>query len=265
MITATEICTRLREVFEPNEYAMYFEVPTMNNMRRCDALAVNLWASKGHAVHGFEIKVSRSDWLRELKQPEKCQKIIHYCHHWWIVAPPGVVEASELPPNWGLMVVTDKRVNRPVKRKAMKAAPLDVNILIPILRREQGHSERIVSDTIRRQVEERVKAIREDYAQRVIDLESRSVRDNEFHAMVSSLIEDTRMRNMRPDDIKKVFSLAQSIVYARSSTRNLSERVTYVCQEWEKIDQRLTELCEALFASDVAIQGETTLGMEGGS
>jgi len=32
---------------------------------------MDLWPSGGLEIHGHEVKVSRSDWLRELKEPEK--------------------------------------------------------------------------------------------------------------------------------------------------------------------------------------------------
>jgi len=44
--------------------------------RTADYVAMDLWPSKGLALHGHEIKVSRSDWLRELKEPEKAAEFI---------------------------------------------------------------------------------------------------------------------------------------------------------------------------------------------
>ena len=54
------------------------------------------------ALHGWGR--TRADWLRELKQPGKCESVAQYCDHWWIVAPPGVVGPGELPAAWGLLV-----------------------------------------------------------------------------------------------------------------------------------------------------------------
>lgn len=71
--------------------------------RTCDALAVSLWPSRGIEIHGFEIKVNRSDWSRELADPEKSIEWQSRCHHWWIVAPSDVVPLPELPANWGLI------------------------------------------------------------------------------------------------------------------------------------------------------------------
>ncbi len=50
--------------------------------RAADAVAMDLWPSKGLEIHGHEVKVSRSDWLSELKQPEKCEPVKRYCDRW---------------------------------------------------------------------------------------------------------------------------------------------------------------------------------------
>ena len=42
--------------------------PKGSRRRYADAVAMNLWPSKGLALHGFEIKVSRSDFLTELRE-----------------------------------------------------------------------------------------------------------------------------------------------------------------------------------------------------
>lgn len=74
------------------------------NTRYADALAMNLWDCRGYAIHGFEAKVSRSDWLRELKQPEKARALWALSDQMFVVAEKDVVQAHELPPGWGLMV-----------------------------------------------------------------------------------------------------------------------------------------------------------------
>lgn len=73
--------------------------------RTADALVMQLWPSRGLHLEGFEIKVSRSDWLRELRDPTKADEFARWCDKWWIVAPDGMVKTSELPDTWGLMAV----------------------------------------------------------------------------------------------------------------------------------------------------------------
>ena len=71
--------------------------------QQIDFLAAACWASLTYAVHGHEIKASRSDWLRELKQPHKARLSKMRCDFWWLVAPKGVAEEEELPNGWGFL------------------------------------------------------------------------------------------------------------------------------------------------------------------
>lgn len=80
--------------------------------RICDYMAIDLWGGQGYygreagpKLHGHEVKVSRSDWLTELKDPEKAQEFAQYCDFWWlVVSDKSIVREGELPPGWGLMV-----------------------------------------------------------------------------------------------------------------------------------------------------------------
>lgn len=139
-ITADNVRAALADRFPPNEFALFFEVGTG---RRADAIAMNLWHSRAYAVHGFEIKVSRSDWLRELKQPAKADATAKFCDYWWIVAPQGVVQEDELPMNWGLLIarpqtkgdVTSVRLRKAVNAMRLEATPLNRYFISVMLRR----------------------------------------------------------------------------------------------------------------------------------
>lgn len=73
--------------------------------RTFDAVVLDLWPSRGLVLHVLEIKTSRSDWLRELKEPAKAEAACAVAEHFSIVAPKGVVKAGELPPTWGLIEI----------------------------------------------------------------------------------------------------------------------------------------------------------------
>src|SRR6267154_1233957 len=79
------------------------EAESPTGQRRCDLIRVGMWRSRGTGIDGHEIKVSRSDWLRELDDPAKAEAWWPYCTRWWVVAPPGIVRYGELPQSWGLM------------------------------------------------------------------------------------------------------------------------------------------------------------------
>jgi len=108
---------------------------TGGGARYADAIAVNLWSSRGHAIHGFEIKVSRSDWLRELKDPSKADTIAGFCDHWFIVAPKGVVKDGELPPTWGLLEVRTSGLVAVKQAPKMEARPVTRGFFASMMRR----------------------------------------------------------------------------------------------------------------------------------
>jgi len=91
-------------------------------LRTADFIAIDGWESKKHVIHGHEVKVSRSDWLTELKDPDKAEAFRPFCDYWWLVASsPKVAKREELPPSWGLMILGDSGVLR-VQKQASKIA-----------------------------------------------------------------------------------------------------------------------------------------------
>lgn len=106
--------------------------------RTADALAMSTWPSRGLELHGFEVKVTRGDWIRELREPAKAEEILSYCDRWWVVTPAkGVLEEGELPPTWGHMTVDGRGATVKTPAPAWRAKPLDRLFLAAILRRVQ--------------------------------------------------------------------------------------------------------------------------------
>jgi hypothetical protein len=98
-----------------NQGGFGWDVP----LRTADGLAIDLWPSGGHAIHGFEVKVSRADWLTELRDPEKAEAFKPYCDHWWLVVPDTGIVRDDLPEGWGLLAVARGGVLR-VRKRAPK-------------------------------------------------------------------------------------------------------------------------------------------------
>lgn len=73
--------------------------------RRIDAVAVGMWRGTGHLVHGFEIKVSRSDLLAELRNPRKAEAAVRACDRWWLALsdPRLLRDGDEVPDGWGVL------------------------------------------------------------------------------------------------------------------------------------------------------------------
>lgn len=78
-------------------------------LRIADAIAVQLLPSSGWRIHGFEVKRSRSDWLRELRTPEQSGPLKLFCACWYLVVPAPwkrvLLGVSELPDLWGLIEI----------------------------------------------------------------------------------------------------------------------------------------------------------------
>ena len=95
-------------------------------------------------VHGFEVKVSRSDWLRELADADKAQAWKRYCHHWWLVAPRDVVKPGELPEGWGHLAPAGSRLRQVVPAPLLPAEPMPSPIVVAVvnacMKREARHA-----------------------------------------------------------------------------------------------------------------------------
>lgn len=74
--------------------------------RILDYMCVDLWGGyTGPKIHGHEIKTSRSDWLTEIRDPEKAQAFAQYMDYFWlVVSDKDIVRPGELPAGWGLMI-----------------------------------------------------------------------------------------------------------------------------------------------------------------
>lgn len=74
------------------------------DQQEIDAVTVCLWPSDGHVLMAFEVKCSRTDWLREIRPDiSKSERTRALCDSFTVVAPANVVGLGELPQGWGLI------------------------------------------------------------------------------------------------------------------------------------------------------------------
>lgn len=140
---------QLRTYLPPREYALFSEVRNSTGFKgdhSADAVAMGLYPSRGLEVLGYEFKVSRSDWLRELKNAQKAEAICRYCNRWFIVAPKDVVKPEELPATWGLLVSGEKGLRQSVAAPLLEPEPLDRKFIAALLRRAQEQAEKPVEE-----------------------------------------------------------------------------------------------------------------------
>lgn len=172
-LTEAEMMIRLRERYSPPEWAFLPQVRSGTGAyggTTADAIAMNTWPSKGCELHGLEIKVSRSDWLRERKNGAKAERIARYCDRWWIVAARGIVEEDELPKGWGLIETWGDGLRRSVQAPLQDTEPLDLPFVAAILRRAQGcHEDDSAIRAAERAAYDRAKKSVEDRLQKDVD------------------------------------------------------------------------------------------------
>ena len=89
--------------------------PTHNakNLIKLDAWAMSRSWANPHTF-GYEIKVSRSDFLSD----NKWTQYLKYCSQFYFVAPAGVIKPDELPKRVGLVVPTKNGTKLLTKKKA---------------------------------------------------------------------------------------------------------------------------------------------------
>lgn len=136
--TAASLTQMLRERHSGGEWVFVEQVPDgtgMNKCRTADAIAMGVWAKTEFMLHGFEVKVSRSDWQKELNDLQKSRPFEQVCHYWWIVAPKGVVNADEVPANWGWLWPGQSRLNVGSRPILNESAALNYNFFAGLLRR----------------------------------------------------------------------------------------------------------------------------------
>ena len=147
-LSAGDCVRALRTRYPTNAFALLEQVANCTGFgagRWADVVVMSLWPSRGLTVSGFEIKVSRSDWKRELDDPAKSAEIQSYCDEWWIVAPRGMIDPHELPPTWGLLEVDENGGCKAKKTApALEPKPLSRAFIAAILRRASDNFDAIL-------------------------------------------------------------------------------------------------------------------------
>ena len=169
-ITASDIRKAMNKRWCAPEYAVMWEVSESTGAVACrsaDAVMMSLWPSRGLELHGVEIKVSRSDWKREAKDPTKAEAIAKYCDRWWIHTSPGVVDdTSDLPPAWGLREFDGNKWKTIKEAEKTEATPVTRRFLAALLRRSDGLFQQFLLEALRQArqtAEDEAKQLRENY------------------------------------------------------------------------------------------------------
>lgn len=80
---------------------------TEGNGRTIDFYTLEIAPSRGHESIAYEIKVSRGDFLKDIKSPAKQRGIRNFSDKFYYVAPKGLLKPDEIPTWAGLIEITD--------------------------------------------------------------------------------------------------------------------------------------------------------------
>lgn len=141
----------LLKTFPLPEYATFFEVGDATGGRHsrwADAVSMACWPSRGLRIYGFELKASRSDWLREKKKPEKSVAIQRFCHHWVLVTAEHVLQPGEIPPTWGHLELSGGKLHWRTPAPALTPAALEPAFVAALLRRAHQSSAALIQQQV---------------------------------------------------------------------------------------------------------------------
>jgi hypothetical protein len=134
-----------------------------------DVVVMGAWKSTNHLIQGFEVKISRSDWLNEVKKPNKNDAIRQYCDKFWLViADEKMVKEGELPEDWGMMVVSGTGLRIVKQAPTLEPIPITKGFLAMMMRCNQ--SETIPQDVHMDKMKDLQRKYEADYKQRYAGL-----------------------------------------------------------------------------------------------
>lgn len=129
-MTAEEIEAILADRYSGRGWALFFQYMPMTSfestLNKIDLIAVGLW-HRHDKIMAFEIKVGRSDFLKDLKSfKKKHQFALKISDEFFYVCPWGLIGKEEVPVDAGLMYV-----NKGNKIKIIKPARVRIIHNIP--------------------------------------------------------------------------------------------------------------------------------------
>jgi hypothetical protein len=252
-VSASNLEKLLVTRFPDPEYAVFFEVPNATGGAAngyADALVIGLWPSRGLLVHGFEMKASRGDWLREMKDPAKAERHARYCDRWsLLVSDVEIVKQGELPANWGLWAPRGAGLVCVREPQPLTPAPVDRLFLAALARSAQKMAAKVIARSGEQQeLERRLKQQREEF-------------DSELAERIEAGIRVRQRDAERLRETVEAFEKASGLSIANIghwSAANLGEAVQVVQalhgRPHQVIEGARTRLREALAALDAIPQ-----------
>ena len=137
---------KLQSQITSGALALFFELRNgtgfRSNERYLDAFAMQTWPSKKWARYAYEIKISRGDFINELKKPDKRAWGMEISNEFWFVCAPGIANPNEIPENCGLLVASKngKQLRNIIQAKYREVRDFDM-IEVAAIARQSCHKD----------------------------------------------------------------------------------------------------------------------------
>lgn len=146
--TEGEVLDRLASKYGGDDWIFLRHVKDaagFGNSRAADGIAMGLWPSRGLEISGFEVKVSRPDFLAEIRDPKKAEIFFSLVDRFWLVVGNAkICTVDEVPETWGLIVPHGRGLrvikHAPTKRKSGEPIPEMDRLFVAALLRKANVS-----------------------------------------------------------------------------------------------------------------------------
>lgn len=131
-VTASDLHKVLRRKHPPDKWVFVEECKTGATLTGPGHRSFDAWALRKSwtslTMVGYEIKVSRSDFIRD----DKWVDYLPFCNEFYFVVPPGVCDPGEVSEPAGLLISTKNGTRLFTKRKAQRRQ-IDIEKVYPLL------------------------------------------------------------------------------------------------------------------------------------
>jgi len=134
-----KVFSKLQYVFPPPAFIV---LPGVRNetghtakSRTIDGLVASIYPSRGLWLGAVEIKITKSDWRKEIRDAEKSDAIQKYCKYFYVASPSGVIPEGEVPETWGQIEVREDGATIVRRAPELSPEPITLPMTLSILRR----------------------------------------------------------------------------------------------------------------------------------
>ncbi len=174
-----------------------------------DVMVLSLWPSDGLLRSAFEVKISRADFLNELKKGSKNQYFKNNCDEFWYATAKDVVKTiDEIPEGCGWMVLQKNGLI--VKKQAQRKENenIDRSFLASIVR-SACNSKGIKRSNLRKEIKKEGWFIRAEKAAEAIESYMKSHKDrwyleNQSVGEIVAALEDSNREEKDEKDIENI-------------------------------------------------------------